>query len=85
MLLFEVLYFKYKSQYIIVFLRIPTIDGTDNGTLWPQLNATGATLLHIDSVKPKLIKSPLMDYYKFWNELPLNTRLNKLASKKKSN
>lgn len=72
-------------HYIIVCFRIPTIDGTDNGTLWPPLNATEETFLHINSVKPQIIKNPLMDMHKFWSELPLNSRLKKFASTKKSN
>lgn len=70
----------------IICFRIPTVDGTDNGQAWPVFTSIEeSTLLHIDSVQPKLAKNPFMEEYKFWSELPLLSGLNKFTSPKKSN
>lgn len=66
--------------------REPTIDGTDNGPAWPAFTSIDeSSLLHIDSVNPKIVKNPFEEKYKFWKELPLYSRLEKLATPKKSN
>lgn len=61
---------------IIIYFRTPTIDGTDNGKAWPVFTTIEeSSLLHIDSVQPKIIKNPYEDKYNFWRDLPLFSRL----------
>lgn len=60
--------------------RVPTIDGTDNGTFWPEFTSIDSLILKIDSVQPNVMNNPLTEVYKFWSELPIGTRLMKLKS-----
>jgi len=58
------------------FSRTPTIDGTDSGSVWPAFTSIeDSSLLHIDSARPKVVKNPFGEVYKFWSELPLMSRL----------
>ncbi|VVC41621.1 Carboxylesterase type B, conserved site,Carboxylesterase, type B,Carboxylesterase type B [Cinara cedri] len=52
-----------------------TIDGTDKGNKWPLFSIKNLEYLLINSSTPVLSKKPYMDEYKFWNELPLLSRL----------
>lgn len=66
--------------------REPTIDGTDNGPAWPPFTAIDeSSLLHIDSADLKIVKNPFREKYRFWKELPLHSRLEKLALLKGTN
>jgi len=74
------------NQYTNSCCREPTVDGTDNGPAWPAFTSIEeSSLLHIDSVSPKIVKNPFQEKYKFWKGLPLHSRLEKLAALKKSN
>jgi len=63
-----------------------TIDGTNNGPAWPAFTSIEeSSLLHIDSIHPKIVKNSFQEKYKFWKELPLHSRLEKLATLMRSN
>ncbi|VVC41625.1 Carboxylesterase type B, conserved site,Carboxylesterase, type B,Carboxylesterase type B [Cinara cedri] len=59
-----------------------TIDGKDDGKAWPEFKSIEKlSVLHIDSARPKLVQNPFAEKYKFWNELPLFSRLKQFTSK----
>jgi len=71
---------------MLFFYRTLTIDGTDNGTAWPEFTSINdSSLLYIDSVKPKIVNNMYSEKYKFWDSLPLFSRLYKLKTLTKSN
>ncbi|XP_050531761.1 juvenile hormone esterase-like isoform X2 [Daktulosphaira vitifoliae] len=50
---------------------IPTIDGQSNGKSWPKFTTMEDSLiLLINSSRPKIIKNPLVEKYRFWQKLP---------------
>lgn len=63
--------FVYFVNRIVYFcFRFPTVDGTDGGAVWPQLDSNKNPLfLHIDSARPKIIKSPFEKAYQFWSRI----------------
>ncbi|VVC41623.1 Hypothetical protein CINCED_3A016801 [Cinara cedri] len=60
--------------------EIPTVDGTENGFPWPAFNsdAQKREILHIDSERPSIMENPFEEKYKFWNDLPMLSNLNKI-------
>lgn len=67
------------------FFSTPTVDGTENGAAWPAFTSMEkSSLLHIDSVEPKIVRNPFEEKYKFWSELPLLSRLSKIKLSKES-
>lgn len=67
----------YRVHFLSVLkcFRVPTIDGTEKGTVWPEFTSISSSVLKIDSSKPKIIKNPLADMYKFWDALPIGPQL----------
>lgn len=70
---------------VIICYRTPTIDGTENGRVWPEFTSIKSSLLQINSVQPNILENPYVEKYKFWSGLPMHSRLEKLISLKKSN
>lgn len=69
-----------------MYYREPTIDGTDNGPVWPTFTSVEeSSILLIDSTEPKIVKNPFQEKYKFWNELPILSRYDQFIALKKSN
>lgn len=61
------------------------MDGTDNGSVWPEFTTVeDSSLLYIDSVQPSIIKNPYGEKYTFWSGLPLTSRLNTSIPTEKS-
>jgi len=60
--------------------KIPTIDGTENGSVWPTFNQQDQPILHINSDQPNIIGNPFEEKYTFWNNLSLLHNLNKVIS-----
>ncbi|XP_050428135.1 esterase E4-like [Adelges cooleyi] len=59
----------------------PTINGERDGQVWPKFTSINYSLvLHVDSAQPKLKQNPMSDNYRFWQELPLLSRLHDYLS-----
>lgn len=63
--------------------RLPTIDGTINGTVWPKFDSQRQSILHINSDHPVIIQNPFKEKYIFWNNLPFLSNFKKVISKNK--
>jgi len=60
-----------SQRLLFNFYSDPTIDGQDNGLIWPKFTQLNQSMLHLNSSRPSLIQNPFKDGYTFWSELPI--------------
>lgn len=53
------------------FYSEATIDGSENGLVWPEFTKSNQLMMYLNSSQPSIKQNPLKDNYKFWNSLPI--------------